>query len=81
MSHLMNIVLFSLAKRMLTLLLMAVNTNSLLVHLKLFKLIVIFLMEMQSSFQEMELILVELVFIVESLIFTKGLMLVRYLIM
>lgn len=39
------------------------------------------LMEMQSSFQEMELILVELVFIVESLIFTKGLMLVRYLIM
>lgn len=81
MSHLMNIVLFSLAKRMLTLLLMAVNTNSLLVHLKLFKLIVIFLMEMQSSFQEMELILVELVFIVESLTFTKELMLVRYLIM
>ena len=80
MSHLMNIVLFSLAKRMLTLLLMAVNTNSLLVHLKLFKLIVIFLMEMQSSFQEMELILVELVFIVESLTFTKELMLVRYLI-
>ena len=77
----MNIVLFSLAKRMLTLLLMAVNTNSLLVHLKLFKLIVIFLMEMQSSFQEMELILVELVFIVESLTFTKELMLVRYLIM
>ena len=81
MSHLMNIVLFSLAKRMLTLLLMAVNTNSLLVHLKLFKLIVIFLMEMQSSFQEMELILVDLVFIVESLTFTKELMLVRYLIM
>ena len=81
MSHLMNIVLFSLAKRMLTLLLMAVNTNSLLVHLKLFKLIVIFLMEMQSSFHEMELILVELVFIVESLTFTKELMLVRYLIM
>lgn len=81
MSHLMNIVLFSLAKRMLTLLLIAVNTNSLLVHLKLFKLIVIFLMEMQSSFQEMELILVELVFIVESLTFTKELMLVRYLIM
>lgn len=77
----MNIVLFSLAKRMLPLLLMAVNTNSLLVHLKLFKLIVIFLMEMQSSFQEMELILVELVFIVESLTFTKELMLVRYLIM
>ena len=81
MLHLMNIVLFSLAKRMLPLLLMAVNTNSLLVHLKLFKLIVIFLMEMQSSFQEMELILVELVFIVESLTFTKELMLVRYLIM
>lgn len=80
MSHLMNIVLFSLAKRMLTLLLMAVNTNSLHVHLKLFKLIVIFLMEMQSSFQEMELILVELVFIVESLTFTKGLML-RVLVM
>ncbi len=63
---------------MLMLLLIKVSINFLPVRLNLFKLIAIFLMEMQSLFLEMGHIPEELGFIAESLTFIKELMLAHY---
>lgn len=75
----MSIVLYLLERKMQMPLLMAVNISFLLVHRMHSKLIAIYLMAMQLSFQATVLILAVLDFIVDDLICTKELTLARYL--
>lgn len=77
--HLTNIAPYLQERKMQMHPLMAASTSFLPVRRMLFKLIAIFMTEMQSLFQETVPTLVELGFTAVALIYTKGLMHVLYL--